>query len=81
MSMPWFSITQKTTQANSGGLTEFYLDTGTYYKSFYSVMFSPSAIKVSLMGDTQLRLHHKINWRNAVPVIIKEKYKKAAKLG
>ena len=73
---PNISITQNITQTNSGGLTEFYLDGGTYVKSFYSVMYNPSAVKVKMMGDTHQRLHHKINWINAVPVIIKEKYKK-----
>ena len=34
-----FSITQKTTQKNKGGMTEQYLDAGTYVKSFYSVMW------------------------------------------
>lgn len=39
-------ITQKTTQSNAGGMTETYLDMGTYLKSFYSVIYSPQAVKV-----------------------------------
>lgn len=70
------ALTQGKTQANAGGLTDIYLDNGTYVKSFYSVMFCPSAVKVSMMGDTQMRIHHKVYWNYCVPKIINEKYKK-----
>ena len=70
------AINQPITQTNSGGLTEFYLDGGTYLKSFYTVIFSPSCTKVSLMGSVNPRLHHKVSWNNAVPKIISENYKK-----
>jgi hypothetical protein len=66
------SITQKETQSNAGGLTEIYLELGTYVKSFYSVMAAPSCIKVAPMGDSSLRLHHAVTWKNAVPKIIRE---------
>lgn len=69
-------LEQLQTQINSGGLTEFYLDGGTYVKSFYTVMFSPSCTKINLMGVKNKRLHHSIRWNNAVPMIIDEKYKK-----
>lgn len=65
------SITQKETQSNAGGLTEIYLELGTYVKSFYSVMAAPSCIKVAAMGDTSMRLHHSVTWKNAVPKIIR----------
>lgn len=74
---PNISITQMVTQSNSGGLTEFYLDGGTYVKSFYTLLFNPSAVKVTPMGGpTAKRLHHKVKWINAVPVIIRETHKK-----
>lgn len=41
---------QKQTQKNSGGMTELYLDSGTYVKSFYSVMYSPSCVKIITDG-------------------------------
>ncbi len=66
------SITQKETQTNAGGLTEIYLELGTYVKSFYSVIAAPSCVKVAAMGDTHLRLHHAVTWKNAVPKIIRE---------
>lgn len=69
-------LEQLDTQSNSGGLTEFYLDGGTYVKSFYTVLFSPSCTKINLMGNKNKRLHHMIKWNNAVPKIIEEKYKK-----
>lgn len=70
------AINQVQTQANKGGLTEFYLDTGTYIKSFYTVMISPSCTKVYMMGDNYKRLHHKIDWKSATPVILSEQWRK-----
>lgn len=69
-------LTQAETQAQSGGLTESYLDMGTYMKSFYSVMYCPSAVKVDVMGTTGLRLHHWIDWDKCTPKIISDKYKR-----
>lgn len=56
-----------------------YGEQGTYVKSFYSVMFAPSCVKVRAMGEEHRRLHHNIDWKCAVPVIIREKYKKTVK--
>jgi len=69
-------IAQKQTQSNEGGMTDVYLDKGTYVKSFYTIMYNPSSVKISKMGRTNMRLHHKISWRHTVPKIISEKYKK-----
>lgn len=69
-------INQKQTQANKGGMTDIYVDNGTYLKTFYSVMYSPSCVKISIMGDTHMRIHHKVLWNNCVPKILDEKYKK-----
>lgn len=76
LTTPLVSITQKQTQSNSGGMTDIYLDNGTYIKSFYSVIFSPSSVRIGLMGDKNLRLHHKVKWGNAIPKIISEDIKK-----
>ena len=77
------SLSQGATQANAGGLTELYLDLGTYVKSFYSVMYAPSCVKIGTMaGNDGLgskgppRIHHAINWRAAVPRILDEKWRK-----
>ena len=72
----FISINQKQTQSNEGGLTDIYLDKGTYIKSFYTILYSPSCVKLGLMGSKYRRIHHYIRWRNAVPKIISEKYKK-----
>lgn len=69
-------IQQTQTQSNSGGMTEVYLDSGTYLKSFYSIIFSPQAVKIGKMGENHLRLHHKVNWNYCAPKILNEKYKK-----
>ena len=70
------SIKQKHTQQNSGGLTDIYNDLGTYVKSFYTILNNPSCVKINVMGDKYLRIHHRVNWNNAVPKIISDKYKK-----
>jgi hypothetical protein len=74
--IPFVALIQKTTQKNKGGMTDLYLDSGTYVKSFYTVMFSPSSCKVAPMGDKHMRLHHEINWNCAVPKLIRESVKK-----
>lgn len=70
------ALEQLQTQSNSGGLTEAYLAAGTYIKSFYSIIYSPSSVKISLMGNKDRRIHHFITWNNTVSKIIEEKYKK-----
>ena len=69
------SVQQIMTQANKGGLTDVYLDSGTYVKSFYSVIAAPNCVKVSAMGNNDLRIHHKVNWNLACPKIIREEIK------
>jgi hypothetical protein len=70
------SIVQTPTQGQSGGMTEIYLDHGTYIKSFYTVMNCPSFVTIAAMGETVRRLHHHINWKCGVPVIMSEQYRK-----
>ena len=70
------NLVQLATQSNSGGNTEAYKAFGTYVKSFYSVMIAPSCCKINLMGRTDKRIHHTIQWKYAVPKIVDEKYKK-----
>lgn len=69
-------LNQKATQSNSGGNTEAYKKFGTYVKSFYSVICSPSCCKIGVLGVANERVHHKISWKYAVPKILDEKYKK-----
>lgn len=69
-------LVQPQTQTNSGGNTEAYKSFGTYVKSFYSVMTAPSCCKIDFMGSVNKRIHHKINWNNAVPKIIDESHRK-----
>lgn len=70
-------LLQKQTQANRGGMTELYLSAGTYVKSFYSVMYAPSCVKISLMGSSHQRIHHRVSWNNTAVKILDEKYKKS----
>ena len=76
LSILQIGLDQLETQSNSGGMTELYLDAGTYVKSFYTVMYCPSCVVVSAMGTAHRRLHHHIKWRYAVPKILRESVKK-----
>jgi hypothetical protein len=69
-------VDQHKTQQHYGGLTDLYLHIGTYMKSMYSVIMSPSCVKVRLMQTTHTRPHHQISWNNAVPKIINERHRK-----
>lgn len=69
-------VDQNKTQQHEGGMTEIYLHTGTYMKSMYSVMMSPSSVTIRFMGTTHPRPHHLIRWNNAVPKIISERHRK-----
>lgn len=73
-------LCQKPTQVTAGGMSDAYLESGTYVKSFYSVMANPSCVQIGTLRDPrceQSRIHHKINWHKAVPKIIDEKHRKA----
>lgn len=72
----WLNQTQ--TQANSGGMTDVYLESGTYLKSFFTIICCPSAVKINLMGGSghQYRLHHKVNYKHCCPRILDEKHRK-----
>lgn len=68
-------VVQEGTQQGQGGLTNTYLDKGTYVKSFYTILYSPSCVSLITIGDNHRRIHHKIEWNKAVPKIVPEKYK------
>jgi len=72
-------LTQLETQTTAGGMSDLYLAAGTYVKSFYTVMAAPSCVRIGLMGDTRgnrVRIHHKINWHNTAPKILREQWRK-----
>lgn len=68
-------LEQTTTQEAKGGLTDVYTDAGTYQKSFYTLMASPSSTTV-LHQAAVGRVHHLIRGVNAYPRIVSDKYKK-----
>ena len=70
------TVNQNQTQKSGGGMTDVYLDTGTYVKSFYSVMYAPSCVKVGIMPSKYKRMHHKVSWDNCTPKILNEKWRK-----
>lgn len=67
------SLTQEPTQSQEGGLTEMYLENGTYAKSFYTVMMHPSSVKIKIHGG---RLHHHVPSGTTYPRILSERYKR-----
>lgn len=73
-----FALNQESTQASSGGMTEGYLSGGTYLKSFYSVMYAPSCVKIGYISHGEnRRLHHKVNGKFTYAKILDEKYSKS----
>lgn len=71
-----YSLEQKETQSQEGGITDMYLKYGTYCKAFTTVMMMPASTKVKMMGQINPRLHHSIKWVNTVPMIVSEDLKK-----
>lgn len=74
--IPFLSINQQATQSNPGGLTDIYLNYGTYVKSFYSVMIHPSSVKITVMGESGRRIHHRVDGKSTYPMILSEDLKK-----
>ncbi len=71
------NLNQKRTQSNPGGMTDLYLDGGTYLKSFYSVIYQPSSVRVGVLSDRcASRLHHRIDWKATTPMILREDLRK-----
>nr|DAH40347.1 MAG TPA: hypothetical protein [Caudoviricetes sp.] len=64
------------TQSLHGGMTEAYLNGGTYLKSFYAVMSMPSAVVVAPLNSRHPRIHHKVSWNCCAPKILNEAYRK-----
>lgn len=77
LTFPLVSVAQKATQQVKGGMTDMYLEMGTYVKSFYTVLFCPGFVTVQMMYTKYRRLHHRIEWDYAVPVILREEHRKA----
>lgn len=69
-------LNQMQTQTNAGGMSDIYQLSGTYVKSFYTVMMMPSCVNISALGSTYSRVHHKVNWEKCVPKILNQRYKK-----
>ncbi len=74
--IPDMYLQQAPTQKNKGGMSEAYLSSGTYVKSFYTVMICPSFAKAAHL-KAMGRIHHCIDWERAVPKIIDESYRKS----
>ena len=70
------SLDQVQTQYHKGGMTELYLNAGTYVKSFFTIISNPSSVKLYTVGSSHKRMHHLIDWPTAVPKIISSHYKK-----
>lgn len=74
-----FGLVQGATQSNAGGITEAYKESGTFVKSFFTVMYSPSCVHIGVIGYKNIRLHHKVEWKYCVPKLLREKWRKAGK--
>lgn len=70
------NLSQGDTQSSKGGMSDQYALSGTYVKSFHSVMMQPSSVKIAMMNAKHVRLHHQIKWKNTTPMILDPKYRK-----
>lgn len=74
-------LNQMQTQSNPGGMTGVYLDGGTYLKSFYSVLFQPSSVKIGFLRERLgKRFHHRITWSHTHPMILRQDIRRGAPL-
>lgn len=69
-------LKQRDTQTNKGGLTDIYLDVGTYRKSFYSVVAAPAAVKCKTLSTAHARVHHVVDYDACTVCILGEQWKK-----
>ena len=69
-------LQQPYTQEKEGGISDVYRESGTYAKSFFSVMYAPSCVTIRTMGPVEKRLHHRVHWNNAVPKLIAETHRR-----
>lgn len=76
LTLPFLGLEQSATQSQKGGMTDVYNQSGTYVKSFTTVLMQPSSVSVNMMGFTNNRLHHRVRWINTTPMILNQKYKK-----
>lgn len=76
MSIRDISIDQECTQVNDGGIKDMYKRYGTYVKSFYSVILHPSGVKIHVVGDRYVRIHHVVDHEHSYVKIISSRYKK-----
>jgi hypothetical protein len=84
LSLLSIKLVQRQTQSNAGGMSDVYLNNGTYVKSFYTVMYAPSCTTIADIGDPRsphYRIHHAINWATAVPKLMSEAHRKAGHHG
>ena len=76
ITVPRIRLEQQETQKDSGGNQDVYKELGTYVKSFYSIMYAPSCVSITMMGVSNRRIHHRVKWKNACPVILSESVRK-----
>lgn len=83
MSSTKLCLVPMATQSVAGGMTEEYKETGTYIKSFYSVMISPHAVKIGYLADghakakdDNIRVHHSIDWNRTAVKVLREEVRK-----
>jgi hypothetical protein len=70
------SLKQEQTAVSDGGMTDLYRDSGTYFKTFYTVMQAPSCTKIKMLGAVNPRIHHNILYNHCAAKIIREQYRK-----
>jgi hypothetical protein len=44
------------------------------------MLYAPGCTRVSTMGTAHPRIHHRVDWNAAAPLILREKHRKPRKL-
>ena len=73
ITLPGFAVIQGQTQKNAGGATDVYKAYGTWLKSMYSVMFSPSCVSIGVLSWKSIRTHHNCTWKYCDVKVISSK--------
>ena len=73
MQLKFLSINTPVTQQDPGGLTDMYKTLGTVRKTAYLILLAPNAAKLVIHFG---RYHHSVVWKNLIPELIAEKWRK-----
>lgn len=70
------NVVQAPTQSLGGGMSGEYRDSGTYVKTFYTVITSPACCEVGILASKNVRVHHNVIGEQAFVKVVREDVRK-----